>query len=93
MLNEEAVARIIEHMNKDHADAVLLYAKAFAGRSGAETARLVSFDEKGLGILCSEGGQESECRVEFERPLLNAGEARKVLVELSGRARQRLDIS
>ena len=82
MLDENSVQRIITHMNDDHADAVLLYAKAFAGCDQATSARLVSFDERGMGIQCMEGGVENNCRVEFELPLAHVGEQLAVDVSL-----------
>lgn len=88
MLDDKAVQRIISHMNDDHADAVLMYAQVFAGRTQAVSARLVSFDERGMGILCSEPDGETECRVDFDKPLANAGEARQMLVNMVDRARQ-----
>lgn len=92
MLDEQAVARIIEHMNDDHADALLLYAQAFAGRSTASAAHLVSFDERGMQIRCTEDGRHVDCRVEFDRTLQSAGDARQVLVAMSAQARERLGL-
>jgi putative heme iron utilization protein len=90
MLDQQAVQRIIGHMNDDHGDAVLLYAKAFAGRVNATSAKLVDFDERGMGIACVEGGGETQCRVDFDQPLVDLGDARRVLVALSERARAEL---
>jgi len=87
MLDKDAVTLIVTHMNEDHADAVLLYAKAFAGREHATSAILVGFDQNGMDIQCTEAGTESNCRVEFEKSLNNASEARQVLVELVNKAR------
>lgn len=91
MLDQDSVVRIIEHMNDDHADALLLYVKAFGGESAAVAASLESFDEKGMGIRyrMADGG-ESACRIEFKSPLTDAREARKILVEMVERARSQL---
>lgn len=90
MLDSKAIDRIITHMNEDHADAVLLYARAFAARLDATSAQLIGFDETGMDIDCIENGQSSRCRVDFNQPLNNAGEARQVLVEMVGIAREKL---
>ena len=91
MLEERALNRIIKHMNDDHADALLLYVQAFAGHTEATSARLVTFDELGMGICFSTSdGAESECRIDFDVPLAHAGEARRVLVEMVDEARARI---
>lgn len=90
MLNAEAVARIIEHMNADHADAVLLYVRAFAGQDQATSAQMVDFDAHGMGIDYLKDGGRHSCRVEFAQPLADAGEARAVLVAMVGEARDKL---
>ncbi|WP_025770822.1 DUF2470 domain-containing protein [Thioalkalivibrio sp. HK1] len=90
MLEDEAVKGIIEHLNDDHADAVLLYVRAFAGHDAATSAYIVNFDEKGMGIAFIENDKEASCRIDFEKPLAHAGEARRVLVDMVGKARKRL---
>ena len=91
MLEERALNRIIEHMNDDHADALLLYVQAFAGHTEATSARLVTFDERGMGIIFSTpDGADSQCRIDFDAPLAHAGEARRVLVEMVDEARARI---
>ncbi|MBF2759480.1 MAG: DUF2470 domain-containing protein [Ectothiorhodospiraceae bacterium AqS1] len=90
MLEEETVKGIIEHMNADHADAVLLYVRAFAGHEAATSAQIVSFDEKGMDIAFVEKGSEGACRIDFEKPLSHAGDARRVLVKMVGDARKKL---
>ena len=88
MLDQETSDRIIEHMNDDHADAVLLYVQVFAGHADAETARLVEFDAQGMGIRYrGAGGAEAHCRIEFETPLQSGGDARKLLVDMVDQAR------
>ena len=90
MLDDNAVTRIITHMNEDHADAVLLYVKAFAQRSRASSARMTGIDENGMDIQYTQEGAEKTCRVDFEQPLGDAGEARRVLVAMADQARDML---
>ena len=90
MFEKSDVDSIVGHMNQDHADAVLLYARAFGGCEKAVAARLQSLDAQGMTIVCLEGGRQATCRVTFERPLTHVRQARGVLVELARRAREQL---
>ncbi len=90
MLNRQTSEQIIEHMNDDHADAVLLYVRVFAERDDADAARLIEFDANGMNIRYRIGGAESECRIDFDSPVETAGAARRMLVEMAAQARARL---
>ncbi|MFA7504457.1 MAG: DUF2470 domain-containing protein [Burkholderiaceae bacterium] len=72
----------VEHMNEDHADAVALYATRLC-RAQAGDWRLVSVDPYGIDMT---SGERIE-RLEFDAPLAEAAQLRKLLVELAGRAR------
>ena len=77
-----AEAEIVEHMNRDHADAVALYAGRLLGRQGAGW-RMTGIDPEGLDLR-----REGEtARLDFERPILTPAQARAALVELAQRAR------
>lgn len=80
--------RICAHMNKDHADAVLIYAHFFGNFPEAETARLVSIDPKGMKLSAEADGKVVPVRVEFERELKDAEDAHRILVEMLKQARQ-----
>ena len=80
----EAEADILAHMNRDHADAVALYARALLGVDGTG-ARLVGIDPEGCDIRVD----SRALRLDFDRPIADAQEARALLVELARRARQR----
>ena len=77
-----AEAGIVEHMNADHADAVGLYAAKLIGRAG-DGWKMTGIDPEGVDLR--RGGQVA--RLAFDVPLQSAGEARKVLVGLVGKAR------
>ena len=77
-----AEAGIVEHMNADHADAVGLYAAKLIGRAG-DGWKMTGIDAEGLDLRRS--GEVA--RLAFDEPLRAAGEARKVLVDLVGKAR------
>lgn len=72
----------IEHMNRDHADAVSLYATRLC-RAEPGDWRIVSLDAHGIDMM---SGDRIE-RLEFDAPLSNAAQLREVLVDLAARAR------
>lgn len=73
---------IVAHMNEDHADAVQLYAGKLLGLPGSGW-KMTGIDCEGVDLRL--GGQVA--RLAFDAPLGAADQARKVLVELVGRAR------
>jgi len=73
---------IVEHMNDDHADAVDLYAGALLGRLGSGW-RMTGIDPEG----CDLRREAAVARLDFDRAVSDAGEARTVLVELVKKAR------
>ena len=91
VLSAEQRASVIEHMNADHADAVLLYARVQGGRAQAESARMLDIDERGMELGVTEGGVETRLRIEFERALAHAGDTRRRLVELAAAARRAIE--
>jgi heme iron utilization protein len=76
-----AEARMVEHMNEDHADAVQLYAR-YLGAAG-EGWTMTGIDPEGADLR-REGDM---IRIAFERPVRDAGAARAELVRLVGQAR------
>lgn len=77
-----AEPEIVEHMNRDHADAVALYAGTLLGRQGAGW-RMTGIDPEGLDLR-----REGEtARLDFATPALTPVQARAALVELAQRAR------
>ena len=78
----EAEAGIVEHMNADHADAVQLYAAKLIGLAG-DGWRMTGIDSEGIDLR--QAGNVA--RLAFDVPLQTAGEARKALVALVGKAR------
>jgi len=79
-----AEPEIIEHMNKDHADAVQLYATALMGaRPGAW--RMTGIDPEGCDLVCD--GQA--IRIPFAALIATPDQARKELVRLANDARER----
>ena len=78
-----AEPEIIEHMNRDHAEAVELYAQRLLGRPAAGW-RMTGIDPEGIDLRC---GAET-ARFDFPAPVLNPAAARRALVELAQNVRQ-----
>jgi hypothetical protein len=67
-------SRIIEHMNKDHSDALKHYA-------GGAAAVMAGIDAEGFDVLAS----GKKLRFEFQAPVHNMDEARQALVAMAKR--------
>jgi heme iron utilization protein len=83
---DETAARILGHMNEDHADSVLAYARHFGGRLSATAASLVGIDREGMDISVTEPSGPSPLRIRFSIPLVDATAAHHTLVEMSKEA-------
>lgn len=80
---EAREADIVAHMNRDHADAVALYAKVLLGRAGAGW-QMTGCDPEGVDLR---RGAET-ARLEFDSPVADAEAARRALVRLAKHARR-----
>lgn len=79
-LDRAHTARVLDHMNDDHADACARYwQQAFGGEPPAEV-RLAAIDALGMQLRC---GQQLRW-VAFPEPLATAADARRVLVAMAG---------
>ena len=81
---------VIVHMNDDHSDASLVYAKALAGLPDALSAEMTDFDRYGISLAVQMPGGVSEVRVDFLKPLTKAEDIRPALIKLLKYARERL---
>lgn len=77
---------ILEHMNRDHAEALRLYAGFFAGAE-ADEASMTSLDRLGFKLRLRRGPRRWSVRVAFPREVTTAAEARAVLIEMLQQAR------
>ena len=84
---------IMAHMNTDHADANLAYARALAGIAHATSARMVAVDRLGFDLLASTPDGLQPARVNFDEPVDSPDAVRKAVVALLARARALLDAS
>ncbi len=77
---------IIQHMNADHADALVLIARRFAGEA-ADEAAMTAVDRLGFHLRLKSGDRIHGRRVAFLREVKDRDAARRVLVEMVGHAR------
>ena len=72
---------IMEHMNRDHADALLAYARHFA-REEASEARMVAVDRLGFKLHLRQDDRRWSTRIAFPREVATAADSRAVLIEM-----------
>jgi putative heme iron utilization protein len=82
----DAAAGILEHMNRDHADALVSYARHFAGES-AEEASMVAVDRLGFKLRLRRGRRLHSVRIAFPREVRSSADTRSVLIEMLAAAR------
>lgn len=80
---------ILEHMNRDHADALLVFARVLAGVAGTEAATMVAVDRLGFRLRMRSGDRLHAARIPFPREITSADLARRTLVEMLRDARAR----
>ncbi|WP_204140093.1 DUF2470 domain-containing protein [Halomicronema sp. CCY15110] len=74
--------RICNHMNKDHADSVLVYAQVYGQAKSAVAATMESIDAEGMNLVAEVEGASTPLRIPFDHKLESAKEAHHVLVEM-----------
>jgi putative heme iron utilization protein len=82
----ETAQEIIRHMNADHADALVLIARRFAGEEATEAA-MTAVDRLGFHLRLKSGDRVHGRRVAFSREVGNKDEARAAFVEMVREAR------
>ena len=84
----DAAAGIVEHMNRDHADALVTFARVLAGVA-ADEASMVTVDRLGFKLRVQEGPRVSSARIPFPREVTTPEATRAVLIEMLRDARAR----
>ncbi len=84
----DSMAEIIQHVNADHKDALVLLAREFA-RVESDDATMIAVDRLGFHVRLKTQDGIRGSRIAFLREVRNSAEARKILVEMVQRARQR----
>jgi len=83
----EISSRICQHMNDDHADAIVLYAKTFGGVTDAIAAQMLSIDAQGMDLTAQANGETVPVRIQFDRVLADAEDAHQTLIAMVKQAR------
>ncbi len=76
-----AAAGIIEHMNRDHGDALVFYARVLGGVE-ADVAEMVAVDRLGFKLRARSGDGLHGCRIAFAREVATVEQCRAVLIEM-----------
>lgn len=84
----EVSDRICKHMNDDHAEAVVLYARVFGNSPEATSAQMLSIDAEGMNLMTQVNGSDTPVRVAFDHVLADAKDAHYTLVEMMKQAQQ-----
>ena len=79
--------RICQHMNEDHAEAIVLYAKVFGNAPEAETAIMDSIDPQGMNLTANIQGKTVPVRIEFDHSLKDSEDAHQTLITMVKQAR------
>jgi nitroreductase len=78
----------IEHMNSEHADTVLAYARGLAGITWAKRALITRLAANGIEIHAIGDDRETTIFLPFEPPLTDTEQLRPVLIAMAQKARQ-----
>jgi heme iron utilization protein len=83
------VAGIVQHMNDDHADALVAYCRVFGGRPATERAEMVGVDRYGFTMLASDGDadERTAVRIPWGRQVDTVGDVRAATIALLREAR------
>jgi heme oxygenase (biliverdin-IX-beta and delta-forming) len=84
----DSATEIIQHMNTDHADALILLARAFAGIESQEVA-MTSIDRLGFHMRLKTQDGTRGARIAFLREARSPAEARNILVDMVAQASKR----
>jgi hypothetical protein len=82
----DAAEGIIEHMNRDHADALLVYARALAGEP-ADEATMLGVDRLGFRLRLRTGERWHGARIAFPYEVTTPDMARMVFIDMLRQAR------
>jgi heme iron utilization protein len=84
----DAAPAIVEHMNRDHADALIEYARHF-GREAADEATMIAVDRLGFKLRLRQGERLSSVRIAFPTEVTTAERSRETLIAMLREARAR----
>jgi putative heme iron utilization protein len=79
---------IIDHMNEDHADAMVAFCRALTRATDTTTATMTGVDRYGFEMSAQTGRGPRPIRLPFSAPIATAEDARREMVALVRRARE-----
>jgi putative heme iron utilization protein len=85
-----SAASLIAHMNDDHADAMVLYCKAFSRATEITSASMTGVDRYGFEMSAMTSKGPRPVRLAFSTPVRTAEEVRAALISLVNEARIKL---
>lgn len=83
----EISSRICNHMNEDHADAIVLYAQAFGNVTNATAAQMLSIDAEGMDLTAQVNEEPVPVRIPFDHTLADSEDAHQTLIAMVKQAR------
>ena len=86
----EEVDGMIRHMNGDHADSVLAYARYFGEQNDATKATLTGINASAMRLQVETPGGIFTLEIPFEKPLTSSHDAHMKLIGMSKRAKRSL---
>ena len=78
---------IIDHMNADHAEALVAYCRAFSKAKQATAATMIGVDRYGFEMSATTDAGPRPIRLAFSQPISSSEEARREMVALVKKAR------
>ena len=85
-----SAAGIIAHMNADHADAMVLYCKAFSKATDITAARMTGVDRYGFEMSAKTPQGPRPIRLAFAKPVSTPEEVRAAMVSMVKDARSKV---
>lgn len=79
--------RICAHMNDDHADAVLLYAKVYGGVEDALAAQMLKVNPASMNLLVQTTDKTVPVEIAFDHELADSEDAHQTLITMVKEAR------
>jgi putative heme iron utilization protein len=89
VITPEVSTRICAHMNDDHAEAVLMYAKVYGHASEATAAKITAIDPTGMDLIAEVAGGSTSVRIVFDHELVDSEDAHQTLITMVKQARQK----
>lgn len=87
--SSEISDRICAHMNDDHVEAIVLYARVFGRAADAIAARMEKIDSKGMDLTVQTEAKTAPIRIIFDHELKDSEDAHHTLIDMVKQARKR----